>query len=103
MLVVLALWAGLHLLPNGDLAHVIVFGIFAAFAVLGRTLINRRKKREMTQARWQALKAQTMAAPLFLARTNPRWVAVRVLAAVFVYLSLLLFHSIVLRVPVISL
>ena len=46
LLLALALWSGLHLLPNGDLAHVIVFGSFAAFALAGMKIIDRRKRRQ---------------------------------------------------------
>ena len=60
----LAVWALAHLLPNGDLAHVILFGVFAGFAFVGMPLITRRKKRELGQ-KWHdwgaALKAATLA------------------------------------------
>jgi len=36
ILAALALWGGLHLLPNGDLAHSLLFGTLGGFAVLGR-------------------------------------------------------------------
>lgn len=42
-----ALRATAHVVPNDDLAHVILFGTFAGFAMLGRRLIDRRKRREM--------------------------------------------------------
>jgi uncharacterized membrane protein len=47
LLLALSLWAVGHMLPNGDLAHVILFGSFAGFAVLGALLIDRRKRRAM--------------------------------------------------------
>ena len=47
LLAAIALWAGLHLLPNGDLAHVILFGVFLGFALLRRWIIDRRNKRQM--------------------------------------------------------
>ena len=47
ILLALVLWAGLHLLPNGDVAHVLLFGVLGSFAIAGRGLINRRKRREM--------------------------------------------------------
>ncbi|MCL4674061.1 MAG: NnrT protein [Sphingomonadaceae bacterium] len=47
LLAALALWAGAHAFANGTLAHVLMFGIFAAFALLGGRLIDRRRKREM--------------------------------------------------------
>jgi uncharacterized membrane protein len=62
LLAALALWATAHVVPNGDLAHVILFGTFAAFALLGGRLIDRRKRREMG-AEWQRLRAAVATAP----------------------------------------
>lgn len=64
LLLALALWAAAHTVPNGDLAHVMLFGTFAAFAVLGMRLIDRRRQREMGAA-WQALHAAAARAPLW--------------------------------------
>jgi uncharacterized membrane protein len=61
LLLALALWAGAHVVPNGDLAHVILFGTFCGFAVLGPRLIDRRKRREMGKD-WDALAARVKAA-----------------------------------------
>jgi len=47
LLVVIAIWAAAHIVPNGNLAHVILFGVFVAFAVLGMRMIDRRKRRQM--------------------------------------------------------
>lgn len=63
LLLALALWATAHVLPNGDLAHVILFGIFAGFAALGQRLIDRRKRREMG-ADWDRLRATVRRSPL---------------------------------------
>ena len=54
LLAALALWAAAHVVPNGDLAHLILFGTFAAFAFLGGRLIDRRKRHEMGPE-WQRL------------------------------------------------
>ncbi|MBD8890951.1 NnrU family protein [Roseibium litorale] len=54
MLAALALWAFGHLISNGDLAHVILFGSLGVFALLGMKLIDRRKKRVMG-AEWDRL------------------------------------------------
>jgi uncharacterized membrane protein len=35
LLAALALWAGSHMVPNGDLAYVLLFGIFAGFSSWG--------------------------------------------------------------------
>lgn len=59
LLLAAAIWAGAHLLANGDLAHVILFGLFAGFAVIGMALIDRRKRRDMGAAAWGALGART--------------------------------------------
>ncbi|WP_078059025.1 NnrU family protein [Tropicimonas marinistellae] len=55
LLLALFLWSASHLLPNGTLAHVILFGIFAGFSLLGMRLIDRRKKRELGTKRWSEL------------------------------------------------
>ncbi|PKQ11661.1 MAG: NnrU family protein [Alphaproteobacteria bacterium HGW-Alphaproteobacteria-1] len=60
----LALWALAHLLPNGDLAHVLLFGLFAGFALLGQWIVDRRRKRLMG-AEWARLNAARRAAPLW--------------------------------------
>lgn len=56
LLVALALWAGGHAFANGTLAHVLMFGVFAGFALLGGSIIDRRRKREMG-AEWSGLRA----------------------------------------------
>lgn len=55
MLGALALWAIGHLISNGDLAHVILFGSLGLFALMGMKLIDRRKKRVMG-AEWDRLR-----------------------------------------------
>lgn len=62
LLLALALWAAAHVVPNGDLAHVILFGSFAGFAILGGRLVDRRKRREMG-ADWHRLQAAVARAP----------------------------------------
>ena len=52
ILVALALWAGGHLVPNGDLAHALLFGVFLAMALGGMRIIDRRKRRLLGAATW---------------------------------------------------
>ena len=47
LLAAIGLWAGAHIVPNGDLAHVILFGTFLGFALLGMKMIDRRKRRQL--------------------------------------------------------
>lgn len=65
LLVALSLWAGLHLLPNGDLAHVILFGVFAGFAILGMAVVDRRYKRLIGDEAWRTLVQKVSDAPRF--------------------------------------
>lgn len=58
LLVALALWAGLHAFANGMVSHVIMFSIFAGFALIGRRLIDRRRQHEMG-AEWHRLARAT--------------------------------------------
>ncbi|WP_022705000.1 NnrU family protein [Pseudorhodobacter ferrugineus] len=69
LLVVLALWAGVHIVPNGDLAHVLMFGSFCLFALLGIVMIDRRRKRNMGAA-WVTMRAQTTPWPRPRLSTN---------------------------------
>ncbi len=55
LLICLLIWSGTHLLANGALAHVILFGTFAGFSGLGMWLIDRRKKRQLGQQEWTRL------------------------------------------------
>lgn len=64
LLMALLLWSGSHALPNGNLAHLVMFGIFAAFSLVGMRLIDRRKKRELGQARYQELLADMRRVPV---------------------------------------
>ena len=55
LLLALALWSGSHIVPNGDLAHVVLFGTFGCFALLGGLMIDRRKRRRMGEG-WSRLR-----------------------------------------------
>ena len=64
LLLALALWAAAHAVPNGDLAHLILFGTFAIFAAIGTRLVDRRRQREMG-GNWQVLRSAVARAPLW--------------------------------------
>lgn len=55
----MALWSGVHLLANGDLAHVILFGLFLGFSLAGMRIVERRRFAAMGAAQWRNLAAQT--------------------------------------------
>ncbi|AHD01429.1 NnrU family protein [Leisingera methylohalidivorans] len=89
LLAAMALWAGAHLLANGDLAHVILFGLFAGFAWIGMALIDSRTRRRLGQGEWNRLSRNT--ARLNLARLRPAMLEAVLAAAVF--LVLLILHA----------
>lgn len=55
LLVALLLWSLGHLLANGTLSHVILFGLFAVFCLVGMRLIDRRKRRMFGETEWARL------------------------------------------------
>ncbi|MFP1133362.1 NnrU family protein, partial [Asticcacaulis sp. W401b] len=68
----LFLWAAAHLIPNGDLAHVILFGLFALFAFTGQRAVDKRMKRRLSAGEWEGLAANTSSYP-FTALFSGRW------------------------------
>lgn len=48
------LWAAGHVPPNGDLAHVTLFGGFALLGVFGMPALNARRRRTWGEAGWAA-------------------------------------------------
>lgn len=72
VLLALALWGFAHLLANGDLAHVLLFGVMGGFALLGMALIDRRKRRDWGLGTWQETARRTSLLPLS-ALISGRW------------------------------
>lgn len=100
----LGLWAGAHLVPNGNVAHVVMFGSFVAFAVLGTRMLDRRKRRQMGDAAWSRLAARTSLWPfgaLLAGRWRPtvsEFPPLRLAVAVLLYAVLLALHDVVIGV-----
>jgi uncharacterized membrane protein len=96
LLLALALWAAAHAVPNGDLAHLILFGTFAVFATFGTRLVDRRRQREMGET-WQELRSDVARAPLWppsLTGEN----ALRLVAGLLLYATLIWLHTAVIGV-----
>ncbi|MDU8910305.1 NnrU family protein [Aestuariicoccus sp. MJ-SS9] len=99
VLAALALWAGVHLLANGALAHVLLFAVLGVFALAGMPLVDRRKRREMGAARWQDLRRAVAATPA-LPRPRPaRGVLLRTGCALGLYATLVALHPALIGVP----
>lgn len=68
-----ALWAGAHLLANGDLAHVILFGLLFLFALTGIWAAEGRARRNLPEfARLAAHSSVWPGAALLDGRWRPR-------------------------------
>lgn len=98
LLLALSLWSALHLLANGDLAHVIMFGVFLGFSLFGRWIIDRRKQRLMGPETWRVLLEQTARAPMFQVPVLWRGFVFRGGAAIGAYVLLLMVHPLVIGV-----
>jgi uncharacterized membrane protein len=81
------IWAFAHLLSNGDLGSIVLFGSFLAWAVYARIAVKRRETREVTGARISAS-----------GWTND---IVAIILGTFIYLALgYVFHPVMIGVPV---
>ena len=87
LLVALFLWAFGHMIPNGNLAHVILFVVFGGFALLGMWIIDRRQNRLLGADQWAAL-ADTRR-EIMVTRGG----LLRVAIAILVYALLLTLHG----------
>ena len=104
LLCAITLWALAHMVPNGDLAHVLLFGLFAVFGVIGMAALDERKRKQWGRALWEQRAAKTSAFPfaaLFQGRIRFRdlhlesW---RIAAALVLYMTLLGAHPLVIGV-----
>ena len=87
LLIALLIWSAAHLVPNGNLAHVIVFGLFAGFSLLGMKIIDRRSKRILGLENWQQLSNTHRSLTL-----TRRGIS-RILLGTLIYLALLYSHE----------
>jgi uncharacterized membrane protein len=99
-----ALWAIAHAVPNGDLAHILLFGLFGVFSLLGMLAIDARKRRVLGTAEWRRLSHNTSLVPL-TAPVGGRWRPsfgetnrFRLAAATGLYVRLLTLHRLVIGV-----
>jgi uncharacterized membrane protein len=98
------LWSTTHIVPNGDLAHLIMFGLFTLLSVGGMVMLDRRKRRVLGDDNWQRLARMTSNWPLlglgkgwrpaFGART-----ALRLASGIVIYAALVGAHDAITGVP----
>ena len=58
-----ALWSFLHLVANGDLASLLLFGTFLVVALAGAPSIDAKRRRSLGPAAWDAFAARTSILP----------------------------------------
>ena len=102
VLLALFLWGAVHVLANGNLAHLLLFGPMAAFALLGMALIDRRKRRQWGAQAWHDQARATSLVP-FSALMTGRWRPGRIAVAplvggVALWLALIWLHPSVIGV-----
>jgi uncharacterized membrane protein len=95
----IAIWSGAHLVPNGDLAHVILFGGFGVLALCGMLALDKRLRYQIGDATWSRLAQRTSLVPLG-AIVSGRWRPARLqldlkrlLVAVGLYATFVASHS----------
>ncbi|EYD76721.1 NnrU family protein, required for expression of nitric oxide and nitrite reductase (Nir and Nor) [Rubellimicrobium mesophilum DSM 19309] len=104
LLLALALWSLSHLFPNGDLAHVILFGGFALMALAAMPAFDARARAALSPEAARAYFATTSALSLRPLASAAWWrVAVaaragRLLLAVAIWLAVLWLHPYVIGV-----
>jgi uncharacterized membrane protein len=104
MLWAFALWAALHILPNGDLASLLLFGGILVVALNGMRSIERKRARSNPQD-WPRFAAVTSALPfaaiaqgrnrLVLGEIGWHWLGLAVVA----WLALIWLHRLAIGVP----
>jgi len=102
----IGLWAGSHLIANGDLSSVLFFGSLAALAFGGTVLIDRKKQLALG-SNWSRLTEVTSNLPfaaLLAGRTKLRWRDIgflRIAAGLLLYAVLFLAHPKIAGLPVV--
>lgn len=97
LLLAIVLWSAVHLLANGTLAHGVLFGLFAGFALMGMAMLDHRNRHRMGHAAWKAQARATSLVPFsalltgrWRPRTGPPWGAVA--AGLGAYVLLIVLH-----------
>ena len=96
----LGLWGFAHLLANGDVVSILLFGLLGGFALVYIPLLDRRKQNELGLSSWSH-QAENAPAILFgqpSALRLDRHAVAQILIGLFVFGSLLYLHETVIGV-----
>jgi len=87
----LFIWSAAHLMANGDMASLILFGLFSLLSALGPWVFNKRAKELMGAQEWERAAAACQQIPIVRALTQIG--LFRLVIAVAVYSFLLVAHG----------
>ncbi|MBX9634220.1 MAG: NnrU family protein [Magnetospirillum sp.] len=90
-----ALWAGAHVVPNGDVAALILFVPLLLLALAGPMLLDKKRRHSLGFEQWSTLAALT-AKPRMVMLGEVGWK--RILGGLLLYAALLLLHPLVIGV-----
>lgn len=94
----LALWAGAHLVPNGDLAHVILFGSFTAMALAAIPAFDAKARRASDLLSHTALFSLRPLANPHWRRANLSRLLIRTAIGLILWMGTLHLHALVIGV-----
>lgn len=100
----IALWGISHMVPNGDVGSLVLFGLATAFCFFGCVVLDVRWRREYGPEGWAKLAGGTSVIPfvaILAGRAGMPWrdiVGWRLAATVLAYLVLINLHAPILRV-----
>lgn len=93
-----ALWAGAHMVPNGDAASLILFGLLFLLSLAGPPSLDAKRRARLGEAEWRRLATPTSSLPLaavLAGRTRLDGTGIglgRLAAALVLYALLILAH-----------
>ena len=88
----LALWAGAHAVPNGDVAALMLFVPLLGLALAGPRILDTKRRGQLGEAEWRRL-AEAAARPWRIGQLVGEVGAKRLLAGLAVYGALLMVHQ----------
>lgn len=92
----LALWSAAHLVPNGDAASVLLFGLLTLLGLIGPASLDRKRQASLGGETWSQVLSEARLTPLLRALVQIgmwRW-----LVAIALYVALLTAHQTVVGV-----
>lgn len=100
------IWSVAHIVPNGDLAHLVMFGTFALLSIGGMLMLDRRRQRKLGLDTWRELARRTSNLPFvgFAKGWRPHLTGaalLQVVAGIAVYLTLAATHGFFTGIPLV--